>query len=442
MKKKTLFSMIITLCLALTPMLLLTACDKEHVHTMEHHEAVAPTCEVGGTMEYWHCTECNKNYTAETDGKEIENISVGALGHDYKNYTYNAVDKIYTGVCTHDSSHTDVKPAGIEGWPYEVSSEADFEALGVKDATKTDTIYLKLTNDIALVNPMVIDRPVVVDLNEKTISYISSVESTMLTIGKTNRNEFKVVIKNGNLKLVGNWASEKRNLITCDYSSRVELSDIHGESNKYGIALWTDTQVSIKNSTITSRFMTIANNNTGDNTLKQSFTADDNCMFVASEDTTIFVGGYMTMNINNSTIIGKTGGVHILMGDIKITNSTITAGEQTPTTLKTITAELLKGQGTNPADGSAVMIRADLYYDETAKTNKLALDFTGTTITSSTGVTFSLYKCNDFDKKLAGVENKTTVMNQAEYVESALANLPNTKVFEYVNDEVKEVVKA
>ena len=105
--------------------------------------------------------------------------------------------------------------------------------------------------------------------------------------------------------------------------------------------------------------------------------------------------------------------------------------------------ELLKQQGTHSADGSAVMIRADLYYDKNVKTNKLVLDFAGTTITSSTGVAISVYKCNDASGTLAGVEDKTTVMNQAEYVKTILPGLGvNTKTFEYVDGAISEVTNA
>ena len=62
MKKKTLFSIMFAMCLAFAPMFLLTACDKGHVHVMEYHPAVSATCETGGTVEYWHCKDCNKNY--------------------------------------------------------------------------------------------------------------------------------------------------------------------------------------------------------------------------------------------------------------------------------------------------------------------------------------------------------------------------------------------
>ena len=40
--------------------------------TMEHHEKVAATCINTGTVEYWHCTKCNRNYSDEKGTLEIK----------------------------------------------------------------------------------------------------------------------------------------------------------------------------------------------------------------------------------------------------------------------------------------------------------------------------------------------------------------------------------
>ncbi|WP_337594419.1 hypothetical protein [Vescimonas sp.] len=39
----------------------------DHTHNMNHNAAVAPTCTTDGTVEYWHCTKCGKNY-ADANG--------------------------------------------------------------------------------------------------------------------------------------------------------------------------------------------------------------------------------------------------------------------------------------------------------------------------------------------------------------------------------------
>lgn len=66
-------------------------------HTMTHHPAVAATCVAKGNVEYWSCSDCNKNYNSATSGNvltdaEIEvaiNSSNHAGGFEYK---VNATD--------------------------------------------------------------------------------------------------------------------------------------------------------------------------------------------------------------------------------------------------------------------------------------------------------------------------------------------------------------
>ncbi len=50
-----------------------------------HHERVEPTCEYGGSIEYYTCSRCQKRYTEETAENEITNyddIWLDSLGHD------------------------------------------------------------------------------------------------------------------------------------------------------------------------------------------------------------------------------------------------------------------------------------------------------------------------------------------------------------------------
>ncbi len=53
----------------------LTACgeDKpeEHIHSMNKHNAVAATCIKEGSVEYWSCSDCNKNFKDEAGMTEI-----------------------------------------------------------------------------------------------------------------------------------------------------------------------------------------------------------------------------------------------------------------------------------------------------------------------------------------------------------------------------------
>lgn len=60
-------------------------CGREYgafgAHELVHHEAIAAGCETSGSVEYWHCAVCGKDF-ADADGKqEIESVTIAASGH-------------------------------------------------------------------------------------------------------------------------------------------------------------------------------------------------------------------------------------------------------------------------------------------------------------------------------------------------------------------------
>lgn len=60
-------------------------CGREYgafgAHELVHHDAVAADCETSGSVEYWHCAVCGKNF-ADADGKqELESVTIAASGH-------------------------------------------------------------------------------------------------------------------------------------------------------------------------------------------------------------------------------------------------------------------------------------------------------------------------------------------------------------------------
>ena len=62
--------------------------EETHKHAIDeakHHGAVAPTCTVPGSVEYWECTEPGCNEHLDKDGKKIKaaDFIIPALGHDF-----------------------------------------------------------------------------------------------------------------------------------------------------------------------------------------------------------------------------------------------------------------------------------------------------------------------------------------------------------------------
>ena len=52
-------------------------------HNKTHHALDDATCTEDGTIEYWSCDRCNKNYSDEDCTKEVTNLVISAKGHTF-----------------------------------------------------------------------------------------------------------------------------------------------------------------------------------------------------------------------------------------------------------------------------------------------------------------------------------------------------------------------
>ena len=89
-----------------------------------HHEKVDETCEDDGTIEYWACPDCDKNFTDAECTAEADTIVITKKGHDYDVNDDGVVDDkdgavttepecekdgVRSFICQNDASHTDTK---------------------------------------------------------------------------------------------------------------------------------------------------------------------------------------------------------------------------------------------------------------------------------------------------------------------------------------------
>ena len=60
-------------------------CGREYgafgAHELVHHDAVAADCETSGSVEYWHCAVCGKDFADADGGQELESVAIAASGH-------------------------------------------------------------------------------------------------------------------------------------------------------------------------------------------------------------------------------------------------------------------------------------------------------------------------------------------------------------------------
>ena len=83
MKKKFAF-MLLAVMIAVSCVFGLTACsgnENEHVHSLEYHAKVEPTCTTDGNIEYWSCSGCGKNFSDENGKIVVSSTILKASGH-------------------------------------------------------------------------------------------------------------------------------------------------------------------------------------------------------------------------------------------------------------------------------------------------------------------------------------------------------------------------
>ena len=81
MKKKLIIALSGALMLAACAFGLAACGERPHEHSLQHHDAVAATCTQEGTVEYWSCGGCGKNFSDEGAAEELTSLTVPALGH-------------------------------------------------------------------------------------------------------------------------------------------------------------------------------------------------------------------------------------------------------------------------------------------------------------------------------------------------------------------------
>lgn len=52
-------------------------------HNLAHHDEVSATCVADGTIEYWSCADCGKQWSDESGQHIVTDLTAKALGHDY-----------------------------------------------------------------------------------------------------------------------------------------------------------------------------------------------------------------------------------------------------------------------------------------------------------------------------------------------------------------------
>ncbi len=70
-------------------------------HNLTHHDAVLATCVADGTIEYWSCSDCGKQWSDESRQHIVTDLTAKALGHDYIPADFDKNGLKYCSVCGH-----------------------------------------------------------------------------------------------------------------------------------------------------------------------------------------------------------------------------------------------------------------------------------------------------------------------------------------------------
>ena len=70
-------------------------------HNLTHHDAVLATCVADGTIEYWSCSDCGKQWSDESRQHIVTDLTAKALGHNYIPADFDKDGLKYCSVCGH-----------------------------------------------------------------------------------------------------------------------------------------------------------------------------------------------------------------------------------------------------------------------------------------------------------------------------------------------------
>lgn len=300
--------------------------------------------------------------------------------------------------------------------------------------------YIRLNSDITIANKLQIEKSCYIDMNgHKLIQNGAnntdiSKSAVVRVYAKEAENELQVYIKNGEI-VKENCGSVVAPALTCAYNNNTTLENVKITSDSQGVVPAWGAKLNLKDCQITTKWQAIGTNNTNpgeNNTINAK-----NCEIVSTNDVSVFVSNYTMVNIDSSTIKGLTG-MHILLGDINVMDSNIIA----TSTYNPYNSSDIKNSGTKEREGSAIVVRANLYYDNAYNSNAIVLNFTNNTITTESGVDVSIYDCKNARNLIpeSGTEGATIIDTNTIAVDYFKAR--DLVVKEYVlNDGVLTLVE-
>ena len=284
---------------------------------------------------------------------------------------------------------------------------------GLKEALNTETVKkITLACDITSDESLFFERDVTLDMNgyeltvAKTTTYEQNgktytyhpvvIDGANVTIVDGNIMVGKGVYANLNAILVTNGAT--LTLGTKSDETVVEDDRVFVTTNSgYGIVVSGGAALNMYGGSVTAKWCALGTNNTTGTAAFNVYGAT----LESTDDSAIFMSCYTEVALKNTTVKGKTA-IDIRIGKLTVEGGSITSTRESYHEM-TYTEATATGTMTG-GDGSAILVKANYYYDNANKSNEVSISISSeTTITGAV----TIYDLDGVGNMLDGKENVT-----------------------------------
>lgn len=284
---------------------------------------------------------------------------------------------------------------------------------GLKEALNTETVKkITLACDITSDESLFFERDVTLDMNgyeltvAKTTTYEQNgktytyhpvvIDKANVTIVNGNITVGKGVYANLNAILVTNRAT--LTLGTKSDETVVEDDRVFVTTNSgYGIVVSGGAALNMYGGSVTAKWSALGTNNTTGTAAFNVYGAT----LKSTDDSAIFMSCYTEVALKNTTVKGKTA-IDIRIGKLTVEGGSITSTRESYHEM-TYTEATATGTMTG-GDGSAILVKANYYYDNANKSNEVSISISSeTTITGAV----TIYDLDGVGNMLDGKENVT-----------------------------------
>lgn len=274
---------------------------------------------------------------------------------------------------------------------------------GLKEALNTETVKkITLACDITSDESLFFERDVTLDMNgyELTVAKATThpvvIDGANVTIVDGNIMVGKGVYANLNAILVTNGAT--LTLGTKSDETVVEDDRVFVTTNSgYGIVVSGGAALNMYGGSVTAKWCALGTNNTTGTAAFNVYGAT----LESTDDSAIFMSCYTEVALKNTTVKGKTA-IDIRIGKLTVEGGSITSTRESYHEM-TYTEATATGTMTG-GDGSAILVKANYYYDNANKSNEVSISISSeTTITGAV----TIYDLDGVGNMLDGKENVT-----------------------------------